>query len=113
MSGSRTPGRPRPAVVADGKRIVLIEDEANIVELIRYPLPPEGFRVAPFRNYSRGGQVLASLKYLDPSFPGLQGLLDMYNRALERQSIEQNMTPEQKGAVEQLINYTTKMNRHR
>lgn len=75
--------------------------------------PPEGFRVAPFRNYARGGQVLATLKYLDPSFPGLQGLLDMYNRALERQALEQNMTPDQKVAVEQLINYTTKMNRFR
>lgn len=75
--------------------------------------PPEGFRVAPFRNYQRGGQELATLKYIDPSFPGLQGLYDMYNRSMERQAVEQNMTPEQKSAMEQLINYTNKMNRFR
>lgn len=75
--------------------------------------PPEGFRVAPFRNYARGNQLAVQLKYLDPSFPGAQALAEIYNRSLSKQSTEQNMTPEQKVAVEQLINYTVKMNRYR
>ena len=75
--------------------------------------PPESFRVTPFRNVARGGQVLATLKYIDPSFPGLQALLDLYDRIQSRSTGAQTLTPEEKHAVEQLINYTTKMNRYR
>jgi tetratricopeptide (TPR) repeat protein len=75
--------------------------------------PPENFRVAPFRNTARGAQEVATIKFLDPSFPHLEALNQVYNKIMERQIEEESMSSEEKKAVQQLLNYSVKMNRYR
>lgn len=75
--------------------------------------PPENFRVAPFRNMARGAQEVATIKFLDPSFPHLEALNAVYNTIMERQVSEESMSTEEKKAVQQLLDYSVKMNRYR
>jgi tetratricopeptide (TPR) repeat protein len=77
------------------------------------PEPPEAFRVAPFVDHPKGAQEVATIKFLDPSFPLLGPLSTIYEEILNRQTAEQNMTPEQKASVEKLVDYQIKMNRFR
>lgn len=64
--------------MTEGQRIVLVEDDAAIAELIQYNLRNEGFEVYSFRN---GAQMFASLAdvknvclfILDIMLPGMDG----------------------------------------
>jgi DNA-binding response OmpR family regulator len=60
------------------KRILVVEDEPDMVELIRYNLEKEGFRVDAAADgeqaLSKAPRVLPDLVLLDLMLPGLDGL---------------------------------------
>ena len=66
-------------------RLLIIEDDPDIVELVQYNLEREGFRVAAARDGERGLQEASSthpsLILLDLMLPGMEGL-DPANGAL-------------------------------
>ena len=61
-----------------GERIVVIEDEADILEVLQYNLAREGYRVVPCRDGEQGLQQIRDgnpdLVLLDLMLPGLDGL---------------------------------------
>lgn len=70
---------PPPAVTDGARRLVLVvEDEADIAELLRYNLEQEGFVVTVAANGERGLDIVRrerpSLIILDLMLPGINGL---------------------------------------
>src|SRR5688572_30732965 len=66
------------AGMTKAERIVVIEDEADILEVLQYNLAREGYRVVPCRDGEQGLQQIRDgnpdLVLLDLMLPGLDGL---------------------------------------
>lgn len=71
-------GSPEPSLVTSGKSILVVEDEENLLETLRYRLTREGYQVVTARDGERAIEAARSsppdLILLDIMLPKLDGL---------------------------------------
>ena len=79
------------------KKILIVEDERDVVKLLRYNLEKEGFRVSSVADGSLAlaemRREVADLVILDLMLPGMSGLAFRKKQVLRKITVRRQFTP--------------------